>query len=166
MQHFYFYIYSLWEYWEIRPSSNSDKFDAVFVASPFKKTGKQQKGVWQGLRKGFSVGSMKPLGLVQTFSTDLQVRIPGCFLKNFMHLIDAMKKSSDSLYQTFILYIFAYTGIQLRQNVSLFCRVVNVNSQDLVSLRNSCLNFFRAKSIFSTVTPTTWTFGHIIPAHA
>lgn len=35
-----------------------------------------------------------------------------------------------------------------------------------MSLKKSCLSFFRAKALFSTVTPTTWTFGHIIPAHA
>ena len=35
-----------------------------------------------------------------------------------------------------------------------------------MSLKKSCLNFFRAKALFSTVTPTTWAFGHIIPAHA
>ena len=83
-----------------------------------------------------------------------------------MRLIDALEKSSDSAYQTFLLHVFAYTGIQLRQSVFLFCRVVNVNSQDLVSLKKSCLSFFQAKALFSTVTPTTWTFGHIIPAHA
>ena len=83
-----------------------------------------------------------------------------------MHLIDALKKSSDSAHQTFLLHVLAYTGIQLRESVSLFCRVVNVNSQDLVSLKKSCLSFFWAKALFSTVTPTTWTFGHIIPAHA
>ena len=82
-----------------------------------------------------------------------------------MHLIDALKKSSDSAHQTFLLRVFAYTGIQLRQSVYLFCRVLNVNYQDLVSLKNSCFNFW-AKALFSTVTPTTWTFGHIMPAHA
>lgn len=83
-----------------------------------------------------------------------------------MHLIDALKKSSDSAHQTFLPHVFAYTGIQSRQSVSLFCRVANVNTQDLLSLKNSCLNFFRAKALFPTVTHTTWTFGHIIPAHA
>ena len=35
-----------------------------------------------------------------------------------------------------------------------------------MSLKNSCFNFIQAKALFSTVTPTTWTFGHIMPAHA
>ena len=83
-----------------------------------------------------------------------------------MHLNDALKESSDSAHQTFSLHVFDYTGNQLRQSVSIFSRVVNVNSQDLVSLKNSCLNFFQVKALFSTVTPTTWTFSHIIPAHA
>ena len=99
---------------------------------------------------------------------DFQYRFTGqdsrLFLKNFMHLIDALKKSSDSAHQTFLVHVFAYTGIQLRQSVSLFCRVVNVNPQDLVSLKNSCFYLFRAKALFSTVRPTTRTFGHTDPS--
>ena len=143
------------------------QFDAVPVASPFKKLvhSLEKKGLTRlsnRVKRWFNETSGA--------GVDFQYRFTGqdsrLFLKNFMHLIDALKKSSDSAHQTFLLHVFAYTGIQLRQSVSLFCRVVNVNSQDLVSLKNSCLNFFRAKALFSTVTPTTWTFGHIIPAHA
>ena len=143
------------------------QFDSVPVASPFKKLvhSLEKRGLTRlanRVKRWFNETSGA--------GVDFQYRFTGqdsrLFLKNFMHLIDALKKSSDSAHQTFLLHVFAYTGIQLRQSVSLFCRVVNVNSQDLVSLKKSCLNFFRAKALFSTVTPTTWTFGHIIPAHA
>jgi len=68
--------------------------------------------------------------------------------------------------QDFSLHVFAYMSLQLRQIVSLFCRVVNVSRENIAELKQSCTNFFRCSSLFSTVTPTTWTVGHIIPAHA
>ena len=143
------------------------QFDSVPVASPFKKLvhSLEKRGLTRlanRVKRWFNETTGSGVGFQYRF-TGQDSRL---FLKNFMHLTDALKKSSDSAHQTFSLHVFAYTGIQLRQSVSIFCRVVNVNSQDLVSLKNSCLNFFRAKALFSTVTPTTWTFGHIIPAHA
>ena len=125
------------------------QFDSVPVASPFKKLvhSLEKRGLTRlanRVKRWFNETSGS--------GVDFQYRFTGqdsrLFLKNFMHRIDALKKSSDSAHQTFSLHVFAYTGIQLRQSVSIFCRVVNVNSQDLLSLKNSCLNFFRAKALF------------------
>ena len=88
------------------------------------------------------------------------------FLQNFMFIIDSVKQAHDSEKQTFSLHVFAYMSLQLRQIVSLFCRVVNVSRENIAELKQCCTNFFRCSSLFSTVTPTTWTVGHIIPAHA
>lgn len=43
-----------------------------------------------------------------------------------------------------------------------FEKVFRLSSSDIFT---TCL-CLQAKAFFSTVTPTTWTFGHIIPAHA
>ena len=48
----------------------------------------------------------------------------------------------------------------------LFCRVVNISQENIAELRQSCTNFFKCNCLFSTVSPTIWTVGHIIPAHA
>ena len=48
------------------------------------------------------------------------------FLQNFMFTIAFIKQAHDSEKQTFSLHVFAYMSLQLRQIVSLFCRVVNV----------------------------------------
>lgn len=88
------------------------------------------------------------------------------FLQNFMCIIDSIKQAHDSEKQTFSLHAFAYMSLQLRQIVSVFCRVVIVSPENIAELKQSCINFFRCSSLFSTVTPTTWTVGHIIPTHA
>lgn len=82
------------------------------------------------------------------------------FLQNFMFIIDSIKQAHDSEKQTFSLHVFAYMSLQSRQIVSLFCRVVNVSQENIAELKQSCTNFFRCSSLFSTVTPTTWTVGH------
>ena len=89
---------------------------------------------------------------------DFQYRFTGqdsrMFLQNAMYIIDAVKEPTDSAKQTFSLHVFAYF-LQLRQAVSIFCKVLNVNLQDLVNLQMYCSNFFRARCLFSSgVSPT------------
>ena len=66
--------------------------------------------------------------------SDFQYRFTGqdsrMFLHNFMFVIDAVKQSTDSEKQTFKLQVFAYICLQLRQIVSIVCRVVNIRLQD------------------------------------
>lgn len=102
---------------------------------------------------------------------DFQYRFTGrdsrMFLHYFMLIIDSVSKSSDSDKQTFTLHVFAYISLQLRQSVSIFSRVVDVTKNDLNDLKQHCSNFFRACCLFtSSVSPTFWNVGHIIPAHA
>ena len=53
---------------------------------------------------------------------------------------------------------FAYTGINLRDTVSLFSRVT-ISNEQIQSLCEVCFNFLFA-------TPTSRKIGHIVPAHA
>ena len=103
--------------------------------------------------------------------SDFQYRFTGqdsrMFLHNFMFIIDAVKQSTDSEKQTFTLHVFAYICLQLRQIVSIVCRVVNIRLQDIAQLKQYCLNLFRACCLFTnSISPTIWCIGHVIPAHA
>ena len=103
--------------------------------------------------------------------SDFQYRFTGqdsrMFLHNFMFIIDAVKQSTDSEKQTFTLHVFAYICLQLRQIVSIVCRVVNITLQDIAQLKQYCLNMFRACCLFTnSISPTIWCIGHVIPAHA
>ena len=97
------------------------QFDSVPLASPFKKlVHNLEKWSLTRLAKRVKHWFNETSGA----GIDFQYRFTGqdskLFLKNFMHLIDALEKSSDSAHQTFLLHVFAYTRIQLRQSVSLF----------------------------------------------
>lgn len=82
------------------------------------------------------------------------------FLHNFMFIIGALKAPSDTAKQEFALHVFAYICLQLREAVSIFCRVVNVIQLDLNSLKQYRTHFFKACCLF-----TWWNVGHHIPAH-
>lgn len=103
--------------------------------------------------------------------SDFQYRFTGqdsrMFLHNFMLVIDSLKQPADSEKQTFTLHVFAYICLQLRQIVSIVCRVVSIRLQDITQLKGYCANLFRACCLFtSSISPTIWSIGHIIPAHA
>ena len=84
-----------------------------------------------------------------------------------MLIIDTLKEPSDTVKQEFALHIFAYICLQLREAVSVFCRVVNVTQLALNLLKQYCTNFFKACCLFTrSVSPTIWNVGHLIPAHA
>ena len=89
------------------------------------------------------------------------------FLHNFMLVIDSLKQPADSEKQTFTLHVFARISFQLRQVVSIVCRVVSIRLQDITQLKGYCSNLFRACCLFtSSISPTIWSIGNIIPAHA
>jgi len=89
------------------------------------------------------------------------------FLHNFMYIIDAIKEKSDSDKKTFSLHVFAYLCLELRQIISLICRVNRITEEDIDVLKKHCTNYFRASCLFlGSVSPTVWGIGHIIPAHA
>ena len=102
---------------------------------------------------------------------DFQYRFTGqdsrMFLHNFMLVIDSLKQPADSEKQIFTLHVFAYICFQLRQIVSIVCRVVSIRLQDITQLKGYCSNLFRACCLFtSSISPTIWSAGYIIPAHA
>ena len=84
-----------------------------------------------------------------------------------MSIVEGVIMDDDQQLHTFKLHVFAYTGINLRDAVSLFSRVTcTITSEQIQSLCEVCSIFFRATALFLSATPTSWTIGHIVPAHA
>ena len=101
---------------------------------------------------------------------DFEYRFTGrdsrMYLHHFMYLVASLESPTDSARQMFRLHTFAYVSLQLRNAVSLFCRMTITGSQ-LQELTTYCTNYFRACSLFlGKVTPTVWTIGHVVPVHA
>ena len=88
------------------------------------------------------------------------------FLHNFMYLVQSLESHADTARQTFRLNVFAFVGLELRNAVSLFCRMT-ISEDEIKELTSHCTNYFRAYSFFiGMVSPTVWTIGHIAPVHA
>ena len=105
----------------------------------------------------------------RTRNKQLEYRFTGkesrLFCHNFMSIVEGVTMDDDQQSHTFKLHVSAYTGINLRDAVSLFSRVT-ISSEQIQSLSEVCSNFFRATALFLSATPTSWTIGHIVPAHA
>ena len=88
------------------------------------------------------------------------------FLHNFMYLVKSLESHADTARQTFRLNVFAFVVLELRNAVSLFCRMT-ISEDEIKELTSHCTNYFRAYSFFiGMVSPTVWTIGHIVPVHA
>ena len=99
----------------------------------------------------------------KTLSIDLQGETPGCFCI----ILCTWLSLADTARQTFRLHTFAFVSLELRNAVSLFCRMT-INDDEIKELTSHCTNYFRAYTcsfFIGTVTPTTWTIGHIVPVH-
>ena len=149
-------------------SSTVATFDSVPPSSPFGRlvkflTHKSNMGrLGKKIRRWFNETSGS--------GKDFQYRFTGqdsrLFLHHFMEIIDSIVQPSDSVRETFSLHVFAYLSLQLRQIFSIVSRVVNISLQEIKELQQHCSNLFRAVCMFATVSPTFWTIGHIVPAHA
>lgn len=83
-----------------------------------------------------------------------------------MRLIKWLSSEDDSQQQRKTVLIFAYLGLRLRDCVSLFSRF-NITVDQLTELSISACDYFRVNALFlpTSVNPTVWTIGHIVPAH-
>lgn len=101
---------------------------------------------------------------------DLQYRFTGkdsrLLCHNFMRLIKWLSSENDSHQQRKTVLIFAYLGLRLRDCVSLFSRF-DITVEQLTELSINAHDYYRVNALFlpTSVNPTVWTIGHIIPAH-
>ena len=107
----------------------------------------------------------------QSTGQDLQYRFTGkesrLFCHNFMRLVKWLSSEKDSQRQRQTVLIFAYVGLKLRDCVSIFIRS-DITAEQLSRLAVVAREYFQANALFlpSSVNPTVWTIGHIIPSHA
>ena len=106
----------------------------------------------------------------QGSGADLHYRYTGkdsrCFCHNFMRLIKWLSCESDSRKERQTVLALAYLGVRLRGCVSLFNRFeITLDQTDQLSI--ACYEYFKVNSLFlpSSVNPTVWTLGHIVPTH-
>ena len=86
-------------------------------------------------------------------------------LHNFMYLIESLESPHDSATQNFRIHVFAIIALQLKNEVSISCRMFVVPNQ-LEELSIFCKYYFRANSLFlGQVTPTVWTIDHAVYPH-
>ncbi len=99
---------------------------------------------------------------------DLSYRFTGkesqIMCHNFMKLVNSLSLDDDRCTHLFTLHIFAIIAVNLRDAVSIFCRI-NVTDEDVKRLKEVSCKYFRACALFSNVSPTTWTIGHVVPVH-
>ena len=83
-----------------------------------------------------------------------------------MRLIKWLSCESDFGKECQTVLALAYVGVRLRDCVSLFNRFeITLDQIDQLSI--ACYEYFKVNSLFlpSSVNPTVWTLGHIVPTH-
>ena len=83
---------------------------------------------------------------------------------HFMKLVESLALEDDQPTHLFSLHMFAVIAVNLRDAVSLFSRI-NITEEELIRRREVSCKYFRGCALFSSVTPTTWTIGHVVPVH-
>ena len=83
---------------------------------------------------------------------------------HFMKLVESLALEDDQPTHLFSFHMFAVIAVNLRDAVSLFSRI-NITEEELIRLREVSCKYFRGCALFSSVTPTTWTIGHVVPVH-
>lgn len=107
----------------------------------------------------------------QGLGVDLTYRFTGKdskrFCHNFMLLIKWLSHENDSHLEKQRVLVFAYLGLRLRDAVSLFNRFATTEEQ-LSQLAQTAIEYFRVNALFveTSVNPTVWTLGHVVPVHA
>ena len=83
-----------------------------------------------------------------------------------MRLIKWLSSENDSHQQRKTVLIFAYLGLRLRDCVSLFSRF-DITVEQVTELSITAHDYYWVNALFlpTSVNPTVWTMGHIIPAH-
>ncbi len=98
-------------------------------------------------------------------SQNLNIRLTGedskILGRNYMTLINSLLSGSD---KDFPLYVMAFIAFYLREAASIFTRIT-VTQEDIQKLERSARMYFNCHHLFRHVNLTTWTIGHVVPAH-
>lgn len=103
-------------------------------------------------------------------STDLHYRFTGresrAFCHNFMRVIKCLSSAGDSKKEKQTVLTLAYLGRRQRDCVSLFNRF-DISLEEIDQLSVACHEYLVVNALFmeTSVNPTVWTLGHVVPAH-
>jgi hypothetical protein len=102
---------------------------------------------------------------------DISYRFTGkesrLFCHNFMRLIKYLSCENDNQKQRQTVLTLVYIGLRLRDCCSIFNRF-EVKEKYPTTLQTLAIEYFRANAMFlpSSINPTIWTLGHVVPVHA
>jgi len=102
---------------------------------------------------------------------DIQYRLTGkesrLLCHHFMRLIKILHQDEDNQKQKQAVLVLAYVGLKLRDCCSLFNKF-EIQEEELVKLSSLSREYYRANALFlsTSINPTIWTIGHVIPVHA
>ena len=83
-----------------------------------------------------------------------------------MRLIKWLSNESDSRKEHQTVLMLAYLGVRQEDCVSLFNRF-DITLDQISQLSVACCEYFNVNAMFmqTSVNPTVWTLGHMVPAH-
>lgn len=150
------------------PADCNKKFSEVPTDSPFARV---ITALQTEVKTGRLANKVKQwFNETQGCKSDLHYRFTGkdsrCFCHNFMRLIKWLSRESDSKKEHQTVLVLAYLGVRLRDCVSLFNRF-DITLDQISQLSTACHEYFNVNALLmqSSVNPTVWTLGHIVPAH-
>lgn len=102
---------------------------------------------------------------------DLQYRFTGkesrSFCHNFARLLTFLRQEGDSQKQRQTVLALAFVGLRLRDLCSIINRI-EVEETHLEQLQSLAQEYYHANALLlpTSVNPTIWTIGHVVPTHA
>ena len=83
-----------------------------------------------------------------------------------MTLNKCLSHESDSKKEHQTVLVLGYLGLRFRDCVSL-CNRFDITLDQIAQLSHACREYFNLNALFmyTSVNPTFWTMGHIVPAH-
>ena len=84
----------------------------------------------------------------------------------FSKLVKVVLPSDLSCHEDLTVYVVAFMAVNLRDSLSIFSRITNMEQALLTKLDQYCVNYFNAAALFLRVTVSVWTLGYIVPVHA
>lgn len=102
---------------------------------------------------------------------DLQYRFTGkesrSFCHNFARLLTFLRQEGDSQKQRQTVLALAFVGLRRRDLCSIINRI-EVEETHLEQLQSLAQEYYHANALLlpTSVNPTIWTIGHVVPTHA
>ena len=84
----------------------------------------------------------------------------------FCKLVHVVLGNEKCNYADLKVFVLSFMAVNLRDAVSVFSRITDMEEVLVAKLNKYCVNFFNAASLFVRVTVSAWTLGYVVPVHA